>query len=176
MLVRDADDLIERLQHTRRGLRVHQAHDTGSGAGEGRVNQSLLDALWRHRGAPGCLDQDRLAARATDHLGHPGAEIPGHADDGAVARLHEVRDGRLHPRRSGPRDRECPVVACPENLAQHDPHIIHDREKDRVEVTEQRVRHRRQHEWIDRGGAGPQKDPGRRVKRRKGGRHEERII
>jgi hypothetical protein len=130
-------DLLDRIQHARRGLAVHHHHVGHHGiAGEGRVERGrigrlVLGCLQRLAGAPvvlahadhapavGAVDEHQELARG----GHQGADhrldderpaaLEGHAHVAAVAR-DQLEQAPAHPRVHGD---ELPVARAP--VAQH---------------------------------------------------------
>jgi hypothetical protein len=98
---------------------------------------------------PRRLDGVHGRAGSSGDLGETTAEHAVHADDDGVTRFDEVDDDRLQPGAAGPRHREGHLVAGAEDRAELVGDLVEHRGELRVEVAEQRRRHRLAHRGVD---------------------------
>ena len=160
--VRDLGDLGHRLPGAGRGLGVDQRDQLG-----GLFLQLRLEALRSdHLPQRGLDDPDRRAGTRR-HLGQALAEKADHADDALVPRLQQVEQDGLEPAAAGGRHRDGVVVRRAEYLPQHRHRLVHDLQKVRVEMADQRRGEGPADARVDVGGARAEKRPlggeGRRV-------------
>jgi hypothetical protein len=118
------------------------------------------------RTAPGRLDPDHLSPGPRRHARHPLAEVTVRRDEHDVARLHEVRDRSLHRRRAGAADGNRPAVPGAERVPEQLLHLVHQAEKGRVQVADERGAHRPQHARVDVARAGSHQQAVRRARGR----------
>jgi len=133
----------------------------------------------RRRLAKRRLDRDgveRLSPLRADHADVGVAaprkvleqEAEATADHHAISGLHQRHHRRLEPRAPGAGDRERARARGLQHQARERHHLVHDRGKLRVELTEQRRRHGAQYPGIGHARPGPEEDArrGKRIGRR----------
>ena len=152
-------DALDRLADAGGGLGVDDGDELRrSGA------QLPLDGFLGDGGAPGGGHDGDLGAGAGGHLGDAVAEVAADADDGAVARLEEVHDGRFHAAGAGAGRSEGDLVFGAEDLPHHLLAFVHDADELGVEVAEEGQAHGGQHAGIGAAGAGAHEDATGRIK------------
>ncbi len=95
------------------------------------------------------------------YIDHTRAENAVDADEHGVAGFDEVDDAGFHSGRAGAADGEGEFVLGLEDVAEHLLGFVHDANKFRVEMADQRHRHGGQHARVDIGWAGTHEDAGR---------------
>jgi hypothetical protein len=130
------------------------------------VVDRLQQQLVGHGLAPVGFDLDHICAVAPGDLCDASAKEAGTSDDRGLARLQQVGDSGLHARHAGAVQREDEPVGHAVDASQH----RHDLEQDlvhvRIEVTEHRPAHGREHRRFDVGRARTAQEALRRVDRR----------
>lgn len=115
-------EVLERLAHAGRGLSLDDRDGTRLGMSTDDLEQALLgDVIPR-----GDYDLDHARAVAGCDLGDPPAEVAGDTDDDRLARLDQ------------------PALAAVDGL-EHADDLVENPDEVRIEVTEQRLAHRREH-------------------------------
>ena len=100
---------------------------------------------------------------ALSHVRHALTKHPLDADHHPVAWLDEVDHARFHAGRAGSAHGERQVVRRLKHRAEHFLRLVHDGQELRIEVTDQRRRHRRQHARMHIAGAGAKQHTRRRI-------------
>jgi len=77
------------------------------------------------------------------------------ADQHLVARLDQIDDHRLHPRRARARDRHREPVLGPEDMPEESLRLVHERHELGVEVPQERHPERGQDSGVDVARPGP---------------------
>ncbi len=123
------------------------------------VLQGLANLIRREDLAPGAFDRLDDTTVPASHLGDARAEVPVHADEHRVAGLDDRRDRRLHTCGPGARDRQSQTVRGLKRVPQQLLRAVHQDQEVRVEVAEQRRRHRGRHAGVDHVRSRAEEDP-----------------
>ena len=143
-----------RLADAGGGLAVDEPEHVGVVALEG-----ALDVGGVQRPAPGGVDSHDLGAGPLGDRAHPLAEVAVRRDQRRLTGFQQVREGRLHPRRSGAADREGVLVVGPEDVPQEVLQVVHHLDVVVVEVADDRGRHRPEHARVDVARTGAHQRP-----------------
>ncbi len=133
--------LLEGLVRPGRRLGVHDRQQSCFGVCALGVHESsrVQDA------SPLRLHRDDGGSEPTGHFRHSDPEIAMDPDDRRVPGLQQVRQGCLHSRGSGSRDRERLLIGRAEDLSQAPTHVIEQIQELGIEVSQSRRRQRAQH-------------------------------
>ncbi len=130
VLAGDRRKLLHRIEHARRGFGVNDRDHVRPGSGE-----CGAECVRVARAAPFDLEACHLPTVALTHLREAIAEVPADDHENPFPWFYEIRDHGLHAGGAGARDREGKrAVRRTERPLQSLPHIIEQREHQRVEV------------------------------------------
>jgi len=118
--------------------------DDGDRFDGARSSERLLNGLRLNGFSPCRVDANRFAAAAVDNGRQPCSKDAVHADDDGISRLNEIDDRRFHAGRPGPRKGNRERVFGLKHYAQGGLNVVHDAQKDGIEVADERRRKRPQ--------------------------------
>ena len=159
-LFRQPRDGLDGLAHARGGFGVDDGDEP-----RGALAQGALHVVGGDGGAPGGGHARHFRARARGHLGDALAKVAADADDGAVAGLEQVHDGRFHAAGAGAGGGEGDVVGGAEDAPHHRLALVHDAHEFGVEVAEDGEAHGGQHAGVGAAGAGAHERAAGRIER-----------
>ena len=154
MLVGQARDLLEWLEHAGRRLPVDERNDLGGPSRERRGDRVRLDDP-----PPLAAHGDDLGTAPLGDLDHQEPEAAALGHDDPIAGLDQRDDRGLQAGAPRARHRERALVRGLEREARELDDLAHDRRELRVELAEERRRHRAQHARIGHRGPGTEEDP-----------------
>ena len=137
MLPDNLPDLGQRLGGSGRRLGVHQGDESG-----GRTAELGGDLLGVDDLSPRHFDRSDHGTSGFRQLDKALSEMAGDPDDYLVARGDQVEDDRLQTAGTGCRHRNRVMVVSPEERAEIRHRFFHDGEEVRIEVADERSRHR----------------------------------
>ena len=156
--MRQLGDFLDRLMYPRRRLGMND-----------RDQLRIFRRLQRRRDlrrlddrSPFRLDLVNLRAEPRRNFRHPRAERAVDADHDLVAVFDQIRHHGFHPRRTGAGDGKRDLVAGAEHDAQQPLDIFHHLQEIRIEMPDDRRRHRFHHARIDVGRPRTEQNPRRR--------------
>ena len=149
VLAADPSDGVEGLCHGGRRIPLHDGDELRA-----MPLHRVLDLLRVEHGAPSGLDGDDVGAAAVGDLAQQMAEPPEDRDEHPVTGDEHGRQDRLDARAGGPVDQEGPPVGGAEHFPVERHHLVHVPGEVRVELPEQRQRHRLKDAGIDLHRAG----------------------
>ncbi len=128
--------VVQRLEHTRRGLGMDDAHDLGIG-----IVLDRLCHIFRVYGlAHGSGNGNYLRSATFRHVDHPGPEHAVGAYYDLVSSFNHIDAGRFHSSASGTRHGHRQLVFRLEDIPEQVPGFIHDGDKILVQVPQRRLR------------------------------------
>jgi hypothetical protein len=127
--------------------------DQDHGFDRSRARQFLFQRLDGNRRSPGRFDANRDAAASFDHGRQPGAEHAVDSHDRTIAGLDKIGNHRFHACRSGSGQGNRKLIFCVERGTEQGLNLVHQSEKNRVEVAEQRLTKGLQHPGMDHARA-----------------------
>ena len=148
-----ARQLLERLEHARRGLAVNDGdHPCGTSL------ERLRDRLRLDHAPPLGANRHHSGAAALGDLDHQEAEAAALRDDHAVPGLEQGDHRRLEPRAARAGHGKGALVVRLEDGAQELHDLVHHRGELGIELAEEGRGHGAQHAGIRHGRAGSQQD------------------
>ena len=105
------------------------------------------------------LDRDDVRSAALRDLPQPLSEVTVDSDNERIARLDDVHHRGFHPGGAGAGDRQRHRILRPEYVAQQRAYVVHHGEEVRVQVSNERGRHRLQYARVHVGWACSHEQP-----------------
>ena len=139
-LVREPGNLLHRRQRAGGRFGVND----GDKFRPGNLFQGGGDLFRLDDVAPRGFDPDDPGATAFRHVAHPRAEHAVDADDDFIPGFNQIDETKFHAGAAGPADGKGQFILSEENLPQHGLDLLHQVHERRVEVADDRSRHRLQ--------------------------------